>query len=165
VTRAQAHLERPVAFVTAAKKLAKVRGDRGAGGGWIRDRNGRVVCQGWGRYGQLMFTRGLLAQDDEHNGRNGKWYVWVVGLSAEELARAEVFFGEARRAPRQPLGPAGPTFHDLRVGDRVRVTMSGRTGTIVKDNRKHAGVLVRWDEPMYGATESRVRLPNLEPLD
>lgn len=92
VTKAQKNLERPVLFVTAAKKLAKLRGDYGCGGGWIRNKHGVVVCQGWGTYGEKMLKLGLLAQDDEHDGGNGKWYVWVIGLSADELQKAEVLF-------------------------------------------------------------------------
>ena len=93
MTTAQQHLERPVSFVRAAKKLAAIRGDRGTGGGWIRDKHGRIVCQGWNVYGDRMLRAGLIAQDAEHDGGNGKWYVWVIGLSAAELATAEALYG------------------------------------------------------------------------
>lgn len=93
MTAAQAHLERPVSFRTATKKLAAIRGSEGREGGWIYNRHGLPVCQGWDAYGRKLAQAGLLVQDAEHNGGNGKWYVWVIGLSAAELARAEALFG------------------------------------------------------------------------
>lgn len=93
MTTAQRNLERPVSFRTAARKLAAIRGDEGREGGWIYNRNGTPIVQGWQSYGQRMFRAGLLAQDAEHDGGNGKWYVWIIGLSAAELARAEQLFG------------------------------------------------------------------------
>lgn len=70
-----------------------------------------------------------------------------------------------RKLPVQPLGPNGPTFHDLRPGDRVTVPRSGRTGVIVKRCApKSDGWIVAWDEPMFGCERSRVAWPNLEPV-
>lgn len=50
----------------------------------------------------------------------------------------------------------------LKVGDRVRVTVSGWTGTIVGAKVRHTGWKVRWDAPQFGATESRVLPSQLE---
>ncbi len=50
----------------------------------------------------------------------------------------------------------------LKPGDRVRVTISGRTGVVVKRNYKRTGWLIRWDEPVFGVTEGRVVGANLE---
>lgn len=44
----------------------------------------------------------------------------------------------------------------LRVGSRVRVIISGRTGTIVGPKIRHNGWLVEWDEPMFGVERGRV---------
>ncbi len=60
--------------------------------------------------------------------------------------------------------PGGTVIHDFRVGDRVRVRISGRTGEIIKKNIRHNGWKVRWDEPVFGCTESDVLPPSLEPL-
>jgi hypothetical protein len=69
-----------------------------------------------------------------------------------------------RKQPVQPLGERGPTFYDLRPGDRVQVTGSGRTGTIVRRcTHKRDGWLVRWDEPVFGVEEGRVAWANLAP--
>lgn len=66
---------------------------------------------------------------------------------------------------KQPLGPKGPTFHDLHEGDRVRVPLSGRTGTIVKRcTPRRDGWIVRWDEPLFGVEQGRVAWSNLEPI-
>lgn len=51
---------------------------------------------------------------------------------------------------------------DLKVGDRVRVTVSGWTGTIVGAKICHSGWKVQWDAPRFGATESRVLPSQLE---
>lgn len=51
---------------------------------------------------------------------------------------------------------------DLKPGDRVRVTRSGRTGTLVKRNVRHNGWRVRWDVPVFGATDSDVQPSMLE---
>ena len=67
-----------------------------------------------------------------------------------------------RKPPTSPV--PGVTFHDLRVGDRVRVPLSGRTGTIIGPHVRHNGFLVAWDEPMFGVTSGRVRHSNLEPF-
>lgn len=73
-------------------------------------------------------------------------------------------FSGAKGPRREPTNPVpGRTFHDLRVGDRVRVTISGRTGEIVGPHRYHVGWRVRWDEPVFGVTEGNVSWPNLEP--
>jgi hypothetical protein len=93
MTRAQTHLERPVSFRRAAQKLAAIRGHEGREGGWIYDRNGRPLVQGWENYGRRLADAGLIAQDAEHEGGKGKWYVWVIGLSAHELRMAEILFG------------------------------------------------------------------------
>lgn len=53
---------------------------------------------------------------------------------------------------------------DLKVGERVVVTGTGRTGTVVGGARRHAGVLVHWDEPMFGVEEGRVTLALLDRL-
>lgn len=70
-----------------------------------------------------------------------------------------------RKQPLQPLGPKGPTFHDLREGDRVTVAGSDRTGTIVSDNGVHGEKKVRWDNPVFGVVEGWVAWPNLEPKE
>ena len=93
MTRAQQNLERPVSFRTAAKKLAAIRGAKGGDGGWIYNAEGRPLRHGWDAYGRMMVTLGLLVQDAEHDGGDGKWYVWVIGLSADELQRAEALYG------------------------------------------------------------------------
>jgi hypothetical protein len=55
------------------------------------------------------------------------------------------------------------TDKNYKVGDRVRVTQTGRTGTIVS-RRKPArdGWNVRWDNPMYGVEVGRVATLSLE---
>jgi hypothetical protein len=93
--KALTHLERPVSFRTAAKKAAAIRGDEGREGGWIYNRHGYPVAHGWDAYGQLLFAAGVLAQDAEHNGGNGKWFVWIFALTAAEIQRAEALFGNA----------------------------------------------------------------------
>lgn len=93
MTRAQKNLERPVEFVTAAKKVARLRGDRGKGGGWIVNSDGKLLRQGWDAYGRMMLALGLIAQDEEHNSGNGKWYVPVLFLSPELLRMAEITNG------------------------------------------------------------------------
>ena len=91
-SKATVNLERPVSFVTAAKKVAKIRGDYGKAGGWIYNKFGAPVCQGWDAYGKRVFSAGYIAQDADHGGGNGKWYVWVLGLTEAELKKAEEIF-------------------------------------------------------------------------
>lgn len=98
MTRAQAHLERPVSYVAAAKKLAAIRGDAGREGGWIYNANGQPIAHGWRTYADLLHAAGLVVQDSEHNAGNGKWYVWVLGLSAAECVAAERIFGAVAEA-------------------------------------------------------------------
>jgi hypothetical protein len=93
MTKAQRYLEKPVSFRTAAKKVAKIRGHVGREGGWIYTADGLAICQGWESYAQRCFTAGLIAQDDEHDGDNGKWFVPVLWLRPHELQRAEQLFG------------------------------------------------------------------------
>jgi hypothetical protein len=69
-----------------------------------------------------------------------------------------------RKSPVQPFR-GGPVFHDFRIGDRVKVTMSGRTGEIISGPRRHSGWEVRWDEPVYGCIESWVAWPLMEPRE
>ena len=54
-------------------------------------------------------------------------------------------------------------LRSLKVGDRVRVPISGRTGVLVS-RRKPAqdGWNVQWDEPLYGVEVGRVATANLE---
>ena len=69
-------------------------------------------------------------------------------------------------APRKPpISPVpGVTFHDLRPGDWVMVTISGRLGKIVRRcAQKRDGWIVAWDEPLYGIVSGRVAWANLEP--
>ncbi len=87
------NLERPVAFATAARKVARIRGHYGDVGGWIRYSNGKPLVQGWDAYGRLMFARGYLAQDANHRGGNGKWYVWHPAFTEEESQRADALYG------------------------------------------------------------------------
>lgn len=55
------------------------------------------------------------------------------------------------------------TLRDLRVGERVRVLGSGRTGTLVsRRSPKRDGWNVRWDEPLFGVEVGRVATSNLE---
>lgn len=69
-----------------------------------------------------------------------------------------------RRAPITPV--PGVTLHDFRVGDRIIVPISGRTGTIDRRCKQpRDGWIVRWDEPVFGVTEGRVAIPNMAPLD
>jgi hypothetical protein len=65
----------------------------------------------------------------------------------------------------QPF-PGGPKLFHFKVGDRVRVTLSGRTGTVVEKCRfKNHGWMVKWDEPVFGVEKGRVTTANLEPED
>lgn len=57
-----------------------------------------------------------------------------------------------------------PTFYELRLGDRVRVRISGVTGTLVKKGTRNMGWKVRWDEPRFGVTEGYMRPVDLEPI-
>lgn len=52
----------------------------------------------------------------------------------------------------------------LKVGDKIRIPLSGRTGTIVDKGKKHTGWRIRWDEPVFGVTESRINPSSMEPL-
>ena len=55
------------------------------------------------------------------------------------------------------------TLADLKVGDRVRVIGSGRTGTLERRRKpERDGWDVRWDEPMFGVEVGRVATANLE---
>lgn len=94
MTRVEQHLERPVSFRRAAQKVAELRGDHGRDGGWIYNRYGHPVAHGWRAYGEKLYAAGLIAQDREHNGGNGKWYVWLFGLTAGELERAHELWKE-----------------------------------------------------------------------
>lgn len=52
---------------------------------------------------------------------------------------------------------------DWRPGDHVKVTISGRTGTLVSRCKvARDGWIVKWDEPMFGVESGRVSIPNLE---
>lgn len=93
MTRAQQNLERPVLFVTAAKKVARLHGHRGHHGGWITNTSGRVICQGWDAYGHRELKRGFIAQDTEHDSGNGKWFVPVLHLTPMMLRMAELTNG------------------------------------------------------------------------
>jgi hypothetical protein len=67
----------------------------------------------------------------------------------------------------RPLdAPYGP----WKVGDRVRVHQSGRTGTVVRAaatfrEQMHRYVRVAWDEPVFGVEASNVSPTILEPYD
>jgi len=70
-----------------------------------------------------------------------------------------------RKPPEQPFGSKGPTFHDLRPGDRVRVVGTERTGVVVSRCKpRRDGWIVRWDEPLFGVEQGRVAWANLEPV-
>jgi len=53
---------------------------------------------------------------------------------------------------------------DLKVGERVIVVGTGRTGTVSRLPIRHAGPMIKWDEPMFGCTEGRVMVSLLERL-
>lgn len=84
----ETYLERPVSFTTAAKKVAAIRGHEGRVGGWIYNSHGFHICQGWQAYGERCAAAGLIAQDMEHDGGNGKWYVPVLHLSERDYNAA-----------------------------------------------------------------------------
>jgi hypothetical protein len=50
----------------------------------------------------------------------------------------------------------------LKVGDRVRVRLSGRTGTVIRRNVRHNGWRILWDEPVFGVTAGDVLPHNLD---
>lgn len=50
----------------------------------------------------------------------------------------------------------------IRVGSRVRVVISGRTGEVVAKGHPHSGWKIRWDNPQFGVTEGWVRTANIE---
>jgi len=55
------------------------------------------------------------------------------------------------------------THKHFKIGDRVRVEISGRTGTIVSRRRpERDGWNVRWDDPKFGVEVGRVATVNLE---
>jgi hypothetical protein len=54
------------------------------------------------------------------------------------------------------------SLKDLKVGDRIRVRISGRTGTICKPLRRHCGWMVEWDDPKFGVNQGRVSTANIE---
>jgi len=54
------------------------------------------------------------------------------------------------------------SMRDLQIGERVRVRISGRTGTVVDGYQRHNGYMIEWDEPMFGVTRGRVNTHNLE---
>lgn len=120
MTKAEQHLERPVSFTTAVKKLATLRGHYSREGGWIYNQHGKPLCQGWDTYGR-RYCMNLVVQDTEHNGGNGKWYVWVIGLDADQLALAEKLWGR-KPAPElelEALADAGRLVH-IHVEDYPR---------------------------------------------
>jgi len=92
----ETYLERPVSFTTAAKKVAAIRGHEGRVGGWIYTSYGLAICQGWQDYGKRCFNAGLIAQDPEHNGGNGKWYVPVLSMSEKDYHAAMKVFAHKR---------------------------------------------------------------------
>jgi hypothetical protein len=53
-------------------------------------------------------------------------------------------------------------MRNLKVGERVVVPGSGRTGVVVAGPQRHNGWKVRWDEPMFGVTEGWVATANLD---
>jgi hypothetical protein len=77
-------------------------------------------------------------------------------------AKREVPAAGPRKAPVTPV--PGVTFHDLRPGDRVRVTISGRTGVILRRcQQTRDGWIIEWDEPRFSVERGRVAWANLEP--
>ena len=51
---------------------------------------------------------------------------------------------------------------NFKVGDRIRVIGTGRTGTIEARMHKHTGWRVRWDDPMFGVETGNVRSVHME---
>jgi len=51
---------------------------------------------------------------------------------------------------------------ELKIGVRVVVPLSGRTGVIVGLNKRHCGWLIEWDEPKFGVTRGRVPASSLD---
>jgi hypothetical protein len=49
-----------------------------------------------------------------------------------------------------------------KVGDRVIVPLSGRTGVLGKRLGKHNGWVVKWDNPMFGVEQGSCLPGNLE---
>lgn len=93
MTKSQTYLERPVAFRTAAQKVAQLRGDHGREGGWIYSGvTGLPMVHGWELYGQRLAAAGVIAQDPEHDGANGKWFVNLFVLTERELQNAELLW-------------------------------------------------------------------------
>jgi len=54
------------------------------------------------------------------------------------------------------------THKQFKVGDRIRVEMSGRTGVIIKRGHAHNGWKVKWDHPVFGVIEGWVRTIHME---
>jgi hypothetical protein len=54
------------------------------------------------------------------------------------------------------------SMRDLRPGERVRVTISGKTGRIVRRVPAARSWRVAWDAPVFGRTSSLVIAANLE---
>lgn len=131
-----------------------------------------------------LVDRGPLEEDDGRDEGDDRWeticveHGGVCSHQTRKLARSFMAapeewceagddggcmaLAEQRNAPITPV--PGVTFHDVRPGDRVRVSISGRTGTIVKRcAHKRDGWIVKWDEPVFGVTEGRVAWANLEP--
>ena len=88
MTRAQQNLERPVSRELAARKVAQLRGHEGREGGWIYNRSGIPIVQGYWRYSKRLLDAGVIAKDD-----NGKFFVNLFQLTQGELAAAERIFG------------------------------------------------------------------------
>lgn len=49
-------------------------------------------------------------------------------------------------------------------GERVQVTISGRTGFVVKRLHPHQGYRIQWDDPVLGVVTGTVRALNLKPI-
>lgn len=69
------------AALGAAKKLAKLAGTGGGGGGWIYDYRGRTLCQGWASYADRMLDEGFIAKTDD-----GRYAITEKGQKAIEAA-------------------------------------------------------------------------------
>ncbi len=73
----------------AAQRVAALRGDVETGGGYcIRNRDGRVICQGWNIYAEALYRSGVLVRLAP-----GSYFVSLEHLTTDESAAAERIYG------------------------------------------------------------------------